>query len=121
MSARAQAPRPNLGRFETEEQALVCLVGSLVTQLDPQEIWLFGSRGRCTARPDSDFDLLVVARPGQDWADDYERAYKATRDTGIGCDIVPMSKEEFDEAATLHTSFVALIRDEGRRLYEAAS
>jgi predicted nucleotidyltransferase len=119
MSARAQAPRPNLGRYATEDAALAGLVDSLVTQLDPQEIWLFGSRGRGDARPDSDFDLLVVARPGQDWADDYERAYRSTEATGIGCDVVPISKAEFDEAASLHTSFVAIIRDEGRRVYEA--
>ena len=106
-------------KLNLERTRVVSSVNGIVTNLDPQEIWLFGSRGRGTARPDSDFDLLVVARPGQDWADDYARAYMATRATGIGCDVVPMSKAEFDEAASLHTSFVAVVRDEGRRIYEA--
>jgi predicted nucleotidyltransferase len=111
--------RPNLGRFRTEDEALAALVDDLVSELDPDEIWLFGSRARGTARPDSDFDLLVVAKAGQDWADDYDRAYRATRRAGVGCDVIPVGRADFDEAATLHTSFVSAIREEGRKLYEA--
>ncbi len=32
----------------------------IVDELDPDEIWLFGSRGRGTHAPDSDWDLMVV-------------------------------------------------------------
>lgn len=39
-------------------------VARLRTALDPEEIVLFGSRARGTARPDSDADLLVVLRAG---------------------------------------------------------
>jgi uncharacterized protein len=118
---RASAPPANLCRYASEDAAVAGLVDCLVKELAPQEIWLFGSRARGAARPDSDFDLLVVARPGQDWDDDYERVYRATRATGLGCDVVPISKSEFDEAATLHTSFVAVIREEGRLIYESRS
>lgn len=113
--------KPNIGHFLSEEAALAALVEKLVESLDPYAIWLFGSRARGSHRPDSDYDLLVVAKPGQAWADHYEQAYMATSGTGIGCDIVPVGKADFDEAASLHTSFVATVVDEGRKLYEARS
>lgn len=111
--------RPNMGHFLSEEAALVALVDQLVAKLDPDAIWLFGSRARGNHRPDSDFDVLVVAKPGQSWASDYEAAYMATGATGLGCDVIPVSKADFDEALSLHTSFVAMVVEEGRKLYEA--
>jgi hypothetical protein len=111
--------RPNIGCFLSEEAALAALVDRLVVALDPCAIWLFGSRARGNHRPDSDYDLLVVAKPHQAWANDYETTYHATAGTGLGCDIVPIAKADFDEAVSLHTSFVAMVCEEGRLLYEA--
>ena len=36
-----------------------------------REVWLFGSRAKCTARPDSDIDLAIYLMPPSgkhDWA-----------------------------------------------------
>jgi hypothetical protein len=94
------------------------LVQRLVEELDPLEIWLFGSRARGDARPDSDFDLLVVAKPLAAFgSEDYDRVYAPTCGSGIACDVVPCSKQDFDEGAELKTSFVRAILDEGRRLF----
>ncbi len=38
------APRPNIGNYANELAALDAVVARLVTELDPQAIWLFGSR-----------------------------------------------------------------------------
>jgi hypothetical protein len=38
--------RPNTGRYATEQEALDAVVARLVEALDPQAIWLFGSRAR---------------------------------------------------------------------------
>ncbi len=113
--------RPNHGSFATAEEALDAIVARLVEALDPQAIWLFGSRARGDHRPDSDFDLLVVAKPGQTWGEDYRAVLRPTHQTWVGCDVVPCRKEDFDEALTLHTSFVADVVTNGRRLYEAAA
>jgi uncharacterized protein len=111
--------RPNTGIFDTEDEALDGLVARLIAKLDPQSIWLFGSRARGDHRPDSDFDLVVVARPGQDWADDYERAYLAGSGTELSRDIIPYDPDIFKVAQKLNTSFATRVVSEGREVYRA--
>jgi uncharacterized protein len=114
-----QAIRPNTGIFASEDEALQGVVARLVETLDPQAIWLFGSRARGDHRPDSDFDLLVVGKPGQDWVDDYERVYMAASGTGLSRDIVPYDPELFEVAQQLKTSFATRVIAEGREVYRA--
>jgi hypothetical protein len=113
-------PRANTGRFPTVSEALDWLVQRLVEEFDPAAIWLFGSRARGDARPDSDFDLLVVAKPeGAFGSEDYELLYASTNGSGVACDIVPCSMSDFEEGARLNTSFVRAILNEGRKIYES--
>ena len=113
--------RPNFGGRATEEEALAAVVDRVAAAVDPQSIWLFGSRARGDARPDSDFDLLVVGKASGDLgSDDYERVDRAINGLGVGCDLVPCSAEDFQIGAELGTSFVARVLSEGRRVYAAA-
>ena len=109
--------RANTGIFASEDEALQGLVTRLVTALDPQSIWLFGSRARGDHRPDSDFDLVVVAKPGADWNEDFDAAYEPTMGTGVACDIVPYDPEIFGVAQQLNTSFAARVVSEGRQVF----
>jgi len=112
--------RPNCGIFENEDAALRGIVERLTLALDPDEIWLFGSRARGDARPDSDFDLLVVAKPDGGFdSDDYDRVDAPLRGTGVGTDLVPCSAADFRDGAELATSLVARVIGEGRRVYVA--
>ena len=114
------ALRPNTGIFADEDAALKGVVARLVETLDPQAIWLFGSRACGKHRPDSDFDLLVVAKEnGRFGSNDYVKALRPTFDTGVDCEIIPCSMQDFDEAKTLHTTLVAQIVEHGRRVFEA--
>lgn len=111
-------PRPNIGIFANEDEALRGLVRRLADWLDPQAIWLFGSRARGDHRPDSDFDFMVVAKPGAAWGnDDYDVVCKPTRDTRVNCDVVPCDAEHFEVGLQLNTSFVTRIVGEGRETY----
>lgn len=72
------------------------LIDRLIERLAPLEIWLFGSRAEGRARPDSDWDLLVVV------ADDTpaERlsprvGFEAKHGLGIAADIVLCRKSTF--------------------------
>ena len=114
------AIRANFGRFASEAAALDAVVARIVEATDPWAIWLFGSRARGDARPDSDFDLLVVGRPGADLgSDDYEKVDRPLNGLGVGCDVVPCAAEDFREALLLDTSFIARVVGEGRKVYEA--
>ncbi len=112
------AVRANFGSLGSEEAALADIVHRLVGALDPQMIWLFGSRARGGTRPDSDFDILVVAREnGAFDGDDYDKVYAPLKGTGIGADIVPCDLDVFHASLGLKTSFVRQVVDHGRLLY----
>ncbi|MBB4064673.1 nucleotidyltransferase domain-containing protein [Gellertiella hungarica] len=112
------AVAPNFGPHGSEAEALGELVRRLSDALDPQMIWLFGSRARGTARPDSDFDLLVVAKEdGGFGCDDYERVDAPLKGCWIGTDVIPCDLETFRASLGLNTSIVRQIVDHGRLLY----
>ena len=114
--------KPNYGLHGTEAAALSELVSRLVNSLSPQMIWLFGSRARGDARPDSDFDLLIVAKKdGCFGSDDYDLVYAPVTGSWIGADVIPCELEHYFEALELKTSIVARIVAEGRLVYEAKS
>lgn len=116
------AVRPNFGAYGSEEATLNEIIRRLVAALDPQMIWLFGSRGRGDARPDSDFDLLVVAKENGGFdSDDYDKVYAPLMGTGIGADVLPCDYETYVASLGLRTSIVYRIVNEGRLIYGGAA
>lgn len=116
------AVRPNFGAYGSEEATLNEIIRRLVAALDPQMIWLFGSRGRGDARPDSDFDLLVVAKENGGFdSDDYDKVYAPLMGTGIGADVLPCDNETYIASLGLRTSIVYRIVNEGRLIYGGAA
>jgi hypothetical protein len=111
--------RPNFGGLASERNALDAVVLRAVAAVDPREIYLVGSRARDTARPDSDFDLLVFGRPAALASDDYEPVDRAINRPSLGGELVSCSAEDFGVAATLRTSFVARVMSEACCVYEA--
>jgi len=110
-------PTP-VGPFRDERAAVAFLRDRLVADLKPESIWLFGSRARGDARPDSDFDLLVVLRDGL--PDEEYSHYAVARPVvacGLGCDIVPASWSTFVREKDQKGSFVKAIVSEGREIY----
>jgi hypothetical protein len=88
-------PPPNHGRFSSEQEALQAVVQRLVEALQPASIYLFGSRAEGRARPDSDFDLLVVFDDEAPNADaNYDEVYAPLLGMGIGCDVIPCLRSE---------------------------
>jgi predicted nucleotidyltransferase len=110
---------PNYGAFGSEQATLNWLIGRLVSELNPLSIYLFGSRARGTARPDSDFDLLVVTNDeDEESSDEYARVYAPLLGSGIGCDVVPISLSDFLECRDEPTSMAYEIFRNGKIVYE---
>ena len=73
------------------------MVDRLVAELQPIQIYPFGSRARGTAAADSDFDLLVVFDDGAPNRNaDYDTVYAPRMGLGIGCDVVPCRASELE-------------------------
>ena len=88
---------------------------------DPQKVVLFGSRARGNARPDSDYDLLVIessSQPRTKRAAKYRRAL-----TGVypAKDIVVWTPEEVAEWRDVPNAFVTAALSEGIVLYERSA
>ena len=102
------------------DPVLAELVRRLVRAYDPERIYLFGSRARLDAGPDSDYDLMVVV---SDHAPPERRqsqlAYQALRGTATAADVLVWTRQIFDERLHLRASLPATIVREGRLLYGA--
>lgn len=94
------------------------VVDRLVERYDPEEIWLFGSRAEGRARPDSDWDLLVVLPDDVPPARlDLLKAWEAVMDLRIPVDVIPCTRTDFDTERDEVDSLPRAAFLRGRRLY----
>ncbi len=102
------------------DSVLAEIVRRLVDAYQPRRVYLFGSKARGDAGPDSDYDLLVVV-PDDAPADrcrsrlGYERLWG----TRAGTDVVVCTQEYFDSRQSVVNSIPAAARQEGKLLYPA--
>jgi predicted nucleotidyltransferase len=95
------------------------LVARIVERLDPEEIWLFGSRAEGRARPGSDYDLLAVVPDRAPELDlDFFHAWTLICDLGIPADLVPYTRAEFEEERDVVGTLAQDVAERGRRVYE---
>ncbi len=110
---------PNRGPFSSEKTALQGVVRRLAEKLKPFRIYLFGSRAEGRARPDSDFDLVVVfddEAPNRDA--DYDEVYAPILGLGVGCDVIPCRWSDFQEVLADPTNSWQPAWIAARRIYE---
>lgn len=102
----------------TEARSLQRIVERLVEAYRPQRIYLFGSKARNDAGPNSDFDLLVVV---PDTAADEQTgsrlAYEVLRGTGTAADVLVWTQSAFESRLPLAASLPATTVREGLLLY----
>lgn len=91
---------PTENRPEITDTLIAEMVRALVEEADPEQIILFGSRGRGAARDDSDVDLIVVeAEPfgaGRDRVTEIARLDRAVADFPVPTDILVYSTEDVE-------------------------
>ena len=98
------------------------LVAQLVARLDPERIYLFGSRAEGRARVDSDYDLLVVLpddTPEERLSLDY--AYEAKCGFGIAADIIPCTVAEFETGKDEPGNLCRMAHQRGILVYDRAA
>ena len=103
-----------------KDPILAEIVRRLIETLHPERIYLFGSRARGDAGPDSDYDLMVVVphltEPAYRLA---QRAHSVLWGLGTAADILVWSREAFDNRLHLKASLPATILREGTLLHAA--
>ena len=103
-----------------DDLVLAEIVRRLVAAYEPERIYLFGSKARGDAGPDSDYNLMVVV---PDDAPPVRRrsrlAYEALRGTGRAADVLVCTRSSFDSRLHVRASLPATIVSEGRLLHAA--
>jgi excisionase family DNA binding protein len=97
---------------------LTTIVGRLVHEFDPARIILFGKRARGEARPDSDYELLVVLDEMPDRRAARLEFRRALDDLPISKEILAASVRDIDEHGPATWGPVGWALSEGQTLYE---
>lgn len=96
------------------------IVERLIGALNPERIYLFGSKARGDAGPDSDYDILVlVEHPTEPRYRLSQKGFRALRGVPAAVDVVVWDRESFDGRLHLKASFPATVLREGRLLHAA--
>ncbi|MBW1953755.1 MAG: nucleotidyltransferase domain-containing protein [Deltaproteobacteria bacterium] len=92
----------------------------LVAAFQPERIYLYGSRARGEAGPDSDYDLMLVVSASQ--MPRYRRDQEAFRvlcGLGVPKEVMVLTRAEFDAGRQVVCSLPATVLREGKLLYAA--
>ncbi len=118
-----RAPRPAWsppppGTHGADEALLDEIRRCLVQELQPERIYLFGSRARGDHSEDSDYDIMVVV-PGSAPAT-HERiveAYRVLNGVEVPIEVLIWSRNEFDRQAPVISSLPETVLYEGQLIY----
>jgi predicted nucleotidyltransferase len=104
------------------DQVLDEMVQAIIQEIDPEQIYLFGSHARGTARPDSDVDLLIVERqpfgPHRSRWQELARIRRALSQFRVSKDIIVYSRDEVAKWQHAVNHIVSRGLREGKLLYE---
>ena len=94
------------------------IVRRIVETAQPEKVILFGSRARGDARPERDFDVLVI-KPSDEPR--YRRSvplYVALADLPVEVEVMVYTPEEVEEWSTVPQAFNTTALREGTTIYE---
>ena len=98
------------------------MVQTIVEEVDPEQVILFGSRARGDHRDNSDLDLIVIEAepfgPGRSRRREMARLYEALSGFGVPADLLVYSRADVDYWRDSLNHVLARALREGRVLYE---
>jgi len=89
------------------------IVDKIVAHVDPVKIFLFGSRARGDARPDSDYDIAVVYDGEKSKGDVELDIYKLFMHARLAMDVFILSSEELEMFKPVATTLAREITENG--------
>ncbi len=96
---------------------IALLLARIEAQYHPEQVWLFGSRARGDARPDSDWDLFVVVPDDtRDEQLDLLFLWRLKRGSGVPADVIACRASEFREACDTVNTLSYVVATEGVRI-----
>ncbi len=102
------------------DPVLAEILRRLVRAYDPERVYLFGSKARGDAGPDSDYDLvLIVPDDASRERLDCGRAYQVLWGTGTAADVLIWTRSRFDARKHVVASLPATVVREGKLLHAA--
>lgn len=111
--------RVDIDRLQ-HDPTLAEIVRRLVEAYSPERVYLFGSKARDDAGPDSDYDLLLVV---PDDAPPERRAsrlaYEVLWGAGAAADVILWTRTAFDRRARVPASLPATVLREGSLVHAA--
>ncbi len=103
--------------YQSQDPKLDAIVKKLTDHFNPTRVFLFGSKARGTAGPDSDYDIFLVVKSSE--KSQLERMDEANfvlwgRDFPV--DVFIYTEEEFSEAKEVLNSISHTVATEGLEL-----
>jgi len=90
----------------------------LVTEFQPEQIWLYGSHAWGTPDGDSDVDLMVIVRDSDETSiRRAQRAHRCLRGLRMPKDVVVPTRAQVDRYKHLRASLFHQVLTQGRKLY----
>jgi len=106
----------------TTDELLSRIVDAIVREVDPEQVYLFGSRARGEATDDSDVDLLIVERepfsPQRSRRAEMVRLWRLLAPFRTPKDILVFSSDEVKRWRDARNHVIAHAIREGTLLYE---
>ncbi len=101
-----------------DPKLLETVTDRLVTEFQPEQIWLYGSHAWGNPHDDSDVDLFVVVGDSSETPiRRSQRAHRCLRGLRLPRDVLVESRQEEDRVLRLKTSLETAILNRGRKLY----
>jgi len=94
------------------------IVRRIVDTALPEKVILFGSRARGDARPNSDFDVLVIKQSDEPRYCRSAPLYVALADLPVEVEVMVYTPEEVEEWSQVPQAFVTTALREGTTIYE---
>ena len=94
------------------------IVRRIVDTAQPERVILFGSRARGDARPNSDYDVLVIKHSDEPRYRRSAPLYVALADLPVEVEVMVYTPEEVDDWSQVSQAIVTTAVREGTTIYE---